>query len=93
MIRNFATFTITFRLSNVRCPTGVLYSNLRGALLCISRLGYNNISAWASRCCSNVMGNAKASNRGMTAVGFHVFFVPNCEVFGVVFDGNFVAFF
>ena len=40
------------------------------------RFGYNNISAWASRCCSNMMGNATASVRGTTTVEFHVFFVP-----------------
>ena len=45
-------------------------------LMLYLHFGYNNISAWASRCCSNMMGNAKASNRGTTTVEFHVFFVP-----------------
>ena len=37
-----------------------------------------NILAWASRCCSNLLGNATASVRGTTTVEFHVFFVPKC---------------
>ena len=37
-----------------------------------------NILAWASRCCSNLLGNATASVRGTTTVGIHVFFVPKC---------------
>ena len=32
-------------------------------------------SAWASRCRSNTMGNARASGSGTTIVGFHAFFV------------------
>ena len=32
-------------------------------------------SAWASRCRSNTMGNARASNRGTTTVGLHAFFI------------------
>ena len=32
-------------------------------------------SAWASRCRSNMVGNATASERGTTTVGLHAFFV------------------
>ena len=32
-------------------------------------------SAWASRCRSNTMGNARASGSGTTIVGFHAFFL------------------
>ena len=32
-------------------------------------------SAWASRCRSHTMGNARASGSGTTTVGFHAFFV------------------
>ena len=61
MLWNLASFKIIFRLSNVRCPTGVLYQySLRGAMyvlyLC---LRYNNISAWASRCCSKIIGQCE----------------------------------
>ena len=38
-------------------------------------------------------GNAKASIRGTTTVEFHVFFVPFCEDFEVIFEVDFVAFF
>ena len=39
-----------------------------------------------------MLGNAKASDRGTTTVEFHVFFVPFCEGFGVIFEVDFVAF-
>ena len=39
------------------------------------RFGYNNISAWASRCLFRFQGNATASVRGTTTVEIHVFFM------------------
>ena len=39
------------------------------------------------------LGNAKASTRGTTTVEFHVFFVPFCVGFWVIFEVDFVAFF
>ena len=41
-----------------------------------------NILAWASRCCSNLLGNATASVRGTTTVEFHVFLCRFVMVLG-----------
>ena len=40
-------------------------------------------SAWASRCCSKLTGNARASIRGTTAVGYHVFFMHITQLYNV----------
>ena len=72
-------------LSNGRCPTGYRLSLLcllvRLLHIHICAHAYLNYvareyilySAWASRCCSKLIGNATASTRGTTAVGIHVF--------------------
>ena len=64
-IRNLATLGVL----------RVYYINTLGEVqrMLYLHFGYNNISAWASRCCSNLLGNAKASVRGTTTVGIHVF--------------------
>ena len=80
-------FQLCSGLSNGRCPTGYRLSLLcllvRLLHIHICAHAYLNYvareyilySAWASRCCSKLTGNARASIRGTTTVGIHVFFV------------------
>ena len=80
-------FQLCSGLSNGRCPTGYRLSLLcllvRLLHIHICAHAYLNYvareyilySAWASRCRSNTMGNARASGSGTAIVGLHAFFM------------------
>ena len=73
-------------LSNGRCPTGYkiiplvpigtplrIYTYAHAYPNYVAREYIILYSAWASRCRSNMVGNARASGSGTTTVGLHAF--------------------
>ena len=82
-------FQLYAGLSNGRCPTGYKIIPLVPIMVRILRIyvceyaylswwvarEYILYSAWASRCRSRTMGNARASGSGTMTVGLHAFFV------------------
>ena len=79
--RNSATVDV---LRDVDYPSVLIWVRLSCIFICPTRtltMWHREClySAWASRCRFRILGNARASERGTTAVGIHVFFVPICE--------------